>query len=303
LQHSNGATDPIEISIFAWMEDVEFAGLTAAAPATAQMAGEYTSTQGSKKSKKKKPKSQPKPKPKTKKVPVMENTSGKDEYEADGVVSAPAALVEKWAGYFTEVPYIGKFAKATQIAGGAVKSIASLFGFSKPAVLTDTAFYRPQYIGNLANTVGADPLHKLTLDPKQELTVDPTTVGLGEEDQMSFGYLVKKEAWIDRFNWNTATTQNTGLLYSIQVHPLIAPTFVTESQSVQCMTPVGFVTMPFRYWSGSLRYRFQIVASQYHRGRLLFVFEPSLATAGTVADTNDRYSHIVDIAEERDVTF
>jgi hypothetical protein len=128
---------------------------------------------------------------------------------------------------------------------------------------------------------------------------------LGDEDQMSFGYLVKKEAWIDFFNWNTTTTQNTGLLYSIQVHPMIAPIFLAGANEVpvRCMTPVSFVAYPFKHWSGSLRYRFQIVASQYHRGRLLFVFEPSLATAGTVSDTNDRYSHIVDISEERDVTF
>lgn len=295
LQHSNGATDEVEISIFAWMEDVEFAGLTAAAPATAQMA--VDKIQGSNKTKKRKPKKKAKP--------TFTNISGEDEHKPNGVVSAPAALLADFAGYFTEIPYIGKFAKSTQIASGAVSSIARLFGFSRPAVLTDTAFYKSQPIGNLANTSGADPIFKLTLDPKQELTIDPTTVGLGEEDQMSFGYLIKREAFIDYFNWSTIVAQNTGLLYSIQVHPMIAPIYQTGANDtvVRCQTPLSFVSYPFNNWSGSLRYRFQIVASQYHRGRLLFVYEPTLSTTGTVTDTNDRYSHIVDISEERDVTF
>jgi hypothetical protein len=288
LKHANGATDPVEISIFAWMTNVSFAGLTAQAPATAQSGLE-------KRPKKSKGK---------KKAPKFDGSesSGAGEYKKDGLISGPASTIKAVADYFTEIPYIGPFAKATSIASGAVSSIAKLFGFSRPPILSDTVFVRPQNIGNMANTHGADPIQKLSLDPKQELTIDPGTVGLTPDDQMSFGYLLKRESFIDNFAWNTLTTQNTGLLYSIIVHPKVYPRG-SASPIVRYPSAVGFVAEPFAYWSGSLRYRFQIVASQFHRGRLLFVYEPSPGTAGTVADTNDRFAHIVDISEERDVTF
>ncbi len=283
LQHANSATDPVTISCLAWMEDVKFAGLTAITPSVAQS---MTSE---------KPK-----KSKSKPTLTGEQGKGKDEYKPNGVISGPATTVAAVADYFTEIPIIGTYAKATSMAANAVSDIARLFGFSKPPVLTDTVIVRPQNIGNLSNVIGTDPIQKLSLDPKQELTVDPRTVGLTGEDQMSFGYLTKREAYIDYFNWNTVGTQNTGLLYSIRVHPCIAPVL---SGYAYLQTPLSFVTRPFTHWSGAIRFRFQIVAAQQHRGRLLFVYEPSPSIAGTIADTNDRFAHIVDISQERDVTF
>lgn len=290
LKHANGSTDAVEISIFAWMTDVHFAGLTAEPPSTAQS---ETSTTARKKKKSKK------------KTPKFEGMSKEEagEYKKDGLISGPASTIRDYANYFTEIPYIGPFAKATSIGAGAVSSIAKLFGYSRPPVLQDVQFVRPQNIGGLAYVHGADPIQKLTLDPKQELTVDPGTTGLTPDDQMSFGYIMKREAWIDVFDWQTATTQNTGMIYSILVNPTITPTFQEGGINIKCNTPISMLARPFEYWSGSLRYRFQIVASQFHRGRLLFVYEPSYINLGTVEDTNDRFAHIVDIAEERDVTF
>lgn len=288
LRHANGATDGVEITMFAWMEDAKFAGLTAAAPVVAQSGMR---------------------KRKTKKKPVFKNSKGQDEYKTNGLISTPASTVESYAGYFVNIPYIGMFAKATQIAAGAIGGVAKIFGYSRPAVLSDTEFYRPQPLGNMANYSGADPVHKLSLDPKQELTVDPGTVGLPSDDQMSFAYLIKREAWIDEFIWNlpTESTLDSGLIYSTLVHPRNAPIIqqsaVGGTSDGYTQTPISFVTTPFEYWTGSLRFRFQVVCSQFHRGRLMFVYEPTATALGTIDSTNNRFTHIVDIAEERDVTF
>lgn len=276
LQHSNGSTDPITVSCFAWMEDVTFAGLTNATPSIAQ------DTLGD-----------------------SNTPKQKDEYVKDGIISAPASAISTIASHLSGVPIIGRFARATSMVSGAVADAARLFGFSKPVILADTMYMRPQNVANLSNYSGADPVFKLTLDPKQELTIDPATVGLEGHDQMAFSYIAKREAYIDTFNWNTEGTQNTGLLYSIRVHPGVAPVFLSGATNTYsyCTTPVGFVTRPFQDWTGPLKFRFQIVASQMHRGRLLFVYEPTPSVAGTIVDTNDRFAHIVDINKERDVSF
>lgn len=272
LRHSNGATDPVTISIFAWLEDVTLTGITKYAPVI----------ESNVKSKKK----------------------GKgDEYASGGAISTPASAVAAAAQYFTEIPYIGKFAMATRLGAGAVADIARLFGFSRPAIINDVTIMRPQTTGNMAHYVGGEPLIKLSLDPKQELTVDPSTVGLSGEDQMSIGYLVKKEAWIDVIPW-AQDTLPTFKLYSVRVHPMVAPIDdeVVTGVDRTWQTPLSFASRPFQYWSGSLRYRFQIVCSNMHRGRLLFQYDPHAEAAPLVADFNNRYSQVVDISEMRDFT-
>lgn len=52
-----------------------------------------------------------------------------------------------------------------------------------------------------------------------------------------------------------------------------------------------------------MTYRFSVVASGYHKGRLLFVWEPNIPPGDSFAEppeTNVTYSKIVDIAKERD---
>lgn len=285
LKHANSGTDPVEITMFAWMTNAKFAGLTVGAVAVAQSGVKA---------------------PKKKKTVFKENKN-KDEHRPNGLISAPASTLAQFATYFMNIPYIGKFAKATHISANAVSDVAKIFGFSRPAILTDTQFYRPQPLGNLANYSGADPIMKLSLDPKQELTIDPSTVGLPCDDQMAFSYVTKREAWIDTFFWNLPNNplSSSGCIYTVLVHPHVAPvmTFGTPANTGYCMTPVGHIARPFKFWTGSLRYRFQIVCSQFHRGRLMFVYEPTAANPGSITDTNNRFTHIIDIAEERDVTF
>lgn len=315
LKHSNGGTDPVRITIMAWMTNVTFGGLTAAEPTIAQSSRRPNVTEksnGVKKPKGNRAKQRYDTYKKNggkshKQPPVYNAPPGKDEYEHDGMVTKVASAIAAaadWATPFvSEIPILGPLAMGTSIAANAVSGIASMFGWSRPAVVTDTVFVRPQNIGNLPNTSGADPIIKLTLDPKQELTVDPRTVGLDGEDQMSFGYLARKEAIVDTFAWNSVGTQNEDLLYSIRVHPSLAPCFEIGENFVTVQTPLSFCTAPFQHWSGSLRYRFMIVASQMHRGKLMFVYEPTASETGLITDTNDRFAHIVDITEERDVTF
>jgi hypothetical protein len=39
-------------------------------------------------------------------------------------------------------------------------------------------------------------------------------------------------------------------------------------------TPVAYMSQMYRYWRGSLKYKFIVVASKFHKGRLRFVYEP-----------------------------
>lgn len=286
LQHNNNATDPLTITVFAWMEDVTLTGLTSTAIAVSQS---EMVVNGSKKKKKGKSRGST--------MPESKNT---DEYQQNGVVSGPASAIANYAAYFTEIPVIGKFARATHIAGGAVADVARLFGFSRPPIIEPPTIMRPQTTGNMAHTMGDDPLFKLTLDPKQELTIDPTTAGLTGDDQMAIGYIAKKEGYVDTFVWNNGQFADRRI-YSIAVHPMVRPIIGSADPYNYTQTPLSFVTLPFARWRGSLRYRFQIVASAFHRGRLAVVYEPSGVPSPDL-NLNTRYVAILDLAEAKDFT-
>jgi hypothetical protein len=66
------------------------------------------------------------------------------------------------------------------------------------------------------------------------------------------------------------------------------------------LTAMAGASMPFKYWNGSLTFRFQIVASAFHRGRLAIVYDPD-ATA-SVREDNVAYTEILDISTNRDFT-
>jgi hypothetical protein len=61
---------------------------------------------------------------------------------------------------------------------------------------------------------------------------------------------------------------------------------------------MAFMVNYFRCWQGSVKFRFQIMKSHYHKGRLLIRYDPR--SFGSTIEYNTNYSRVVDIAEEED---
>lgn len=271
LKHANGADDRVTISVFAWAEDVVLSMPTATNPDTLSPQCEE-----------------------------VELDVQADEY-GEGIISKPASLVSRWAGRLTSIPTIGPYARATEIAAGATAQIAKMFGFSRPAVLQDIVPYKPTLVGNLANVNVPDSVQRLTLDAKQEITIDPRTTGLGSTDEMAIVPLAMRESYVTTFSWpvDGARSQAEDLLWNSEVTPMMYAENDTPALDEIHMTPSCWVTMPFRMWRGSMEFRFQIVASQYHKGRIKIVWDPYYP------ETNEyvtNYTWILDLAEEKDCT-
>jgi hypothetical protein len=288
-------TAPLTIQFFGWLEDVELTGIT-----------DDFLTESSKPIKKQK---------KKKKSDVRIDIKEVDEFQGDGVVSAPASAIAGIAARLTDVPVIGKFAKATQIGANSIAQIASLFGFSNPNLIDKQCVLNHLQLGRMPHTSGNDVCVKLSLDPKNELTIDPSSVGLSNEDEMSFAYVAKREALVCSFTWTTNKVprrigSDAGFLMRAAVHPMLAPiTFEGVTPNIktwQSFTPVGYIAMPFEYWTGSLIFRVQVVCSQFHRGRLGILYTPDFTTYALPAGFGNfpqYYSHIMDISQETDASF
>lgn len=259
LKHANGATANINITVFVWATNVKLS-----IPTVADISG------------------------------ITPQAGTMDEY-GTGPVSGVASAVGAAAGALSRIPYIGKYARATEMMASGMSKIATLFGFSRPAIIADYTDMHPAWVGRIANCSGGDTVAKLSVDPKQELTIDPSVMGLSGVDELSITYLAGKESYLTQFPWTVARVANDAL-FSMRVGPVC-----TIQSALYYFPAVTYATLPFKYWRGTMVYRFQIVASGFHKGRLLVVWDPYAQTGGP--ETNVQYSKIVDLSDERDFTF
>lgn len=259
--NNSSATDPPIISVFAWAEDVKLSVPTAAPPAT------------------------------------LLPQSGT---ETVGAISGPASAVSRAAGSLSSVPGIGGYAKATQMVATGIGSAAKLFGFSRAPIETPTVTMKPDYTGNLANTDRPENISKLTIDSSQEVTIDPTVTGIAMGDELSIGSIAAKETYLTQFTWDFSQTADTSLFH-IAVNPLLHG-LVPGYSVTRAIYPTAleFASIPFRYWKGSLKFRFEVIASKFHKGRLRLMYDPKQIPV--VTDFNKNYQTILDLDSGTDLT-
>jgi len=268
LKHANGATDVVTISVFAWAENVSMSVLTSVDQDT-----------------------------------LTPQSGEVEEANNKGMISGPATSVAKFAAYLSGVPYIGPFATATEIGAGAVAAMAKIFGYCRPNITKAPEPFRPTPFSSLAVTNVPDNAQKLTVDDKQELTIDPRISGLGGVDPLNIREIAKRESYLTTFTWPIGAAPDT-MLWNARIDPV---TWAEDTgPPVSYHFPAcAFAALPFQYWKGSMKFRFQIVASSFHKGRLKIVYDPNYIannTYLTYSEYNTNYLKIVDIAEEQDFT-
>ena len=265
LKHANGADDKATISVFAWAEDVQLSVLTSNDTNTI--------------------------------VPQSgEECHEIDQANKDGVISGPATKVAKMMSKMSIAPVIGPYASATADVANSVAGMAKLFGYSRPNVTKDAELYRPVAFSNLATTTVPDAPIKLTVDDKQELSIDPRIAGLDGHDPMDILTIAKRESYLTTFNWNVGTGPES-LLWNARVSPVL---WNTDGFTTAIMLPAcAAAALPFEKWTGTINFRFQIVCSTFHKGRIKVVYDPNFVDEN---EYNTMYTEVIDIADKTDFT-
>lgn len=230
-----------------------------------------------------------------------------DEY-GEGPVSLPASALAAAASALTRLPIIGKFARATEIGAGAVSKMASLFGYTNVPVIADVHSFVPANAPHLASTQIGQPVQKLTVDPKQELSIDSSFHSLGNADELALSYLKKKESYFGSTSWTTTDTAGTQL-FNMRINPNLDSNIpLTNTSSVQVgsrsyQVPLSYFSRMFQYWRGDIKVRVKVVCTKFHKGRLKISYDPVADISVTDPPENVVYTQILDIGEHDDVTF
>lgn len=240
LQSANGVTGTgVSVSVYAWAEDVKLSGPSIGLAVQAD---------------------------------TMEVQA--DEY-GQGPVSRVSSAVSKVAGRLKTVPVIGQFATATELGASAVSTVAKLFGFTNVPVIEDTVSMRSDPFPKLATTEIGYPIEKLTIDSKNELTIDGSALGLPPGDEMAISTIVQKSSYLASTTWDTATAVDT-ILFTSVVTPVLMDQDTTSALGTKLYTtPMAWVSNLFNNWRGDIIFTFKVVASPFHKGRLRISFDPS----------------------------
>lgn len=222
----------------------------------------------------------------------------KDEY-GEGVISKPASAVAYVASKLTDLPIIGPFARATTIGASAISSIASIFGFTNVPVIADTMPYRSTPFPQFSSPDISYPVEKLTLDPKNELSIDPRVAGLPGEDELVIANLVKKESYLTSFAWSTTDTTSTILFTSVVTPNAFDTTGGTNPKLY--LTPMAWVGAMFQAWRGDIIFKFTFVASQYHKGRVRISYDPVGNIIADPDSTSVVFTEVVDLSKDTEV--
>jgi hypothetical protein len=266
LQHCNGGTDPISISIFAWAEDVSLS-----VPTSLNMSG----------------------------LIPQAGMDEIDEANAKGFISGPATAMAKTAKSLQNIPALTSYATTAEAALKMTAAAAKLLGYARPPVTKSPDPFLPANMSSLANVTVPDMVNKLTVDDKQALGMGSDITGVESSDPLTIASIAGRESYLTTFTWPTSATTDQ-LLFNIRVHPTLHDVDSSGVQDALHLTAMAVAAAPFEYWTGTINVRFQIVASAYHKGRLRVAYDPNYMDL--TPEFNVNHQEIVDITEKQDFT-
>ncbi len=121
-----------------------------------------------------------------------------------------------------------------------------------------------------------EPLHALRLDAAGT-TQHP--VGCAPDEDMTVSSIASRYGLIRRVQWKKDHAKGS-LLLQLDADPFVEQRIEgTNPISLYWFAPVGVVSSMFMQWRGSLEYRFDIIASQFHTGRLIVGYVPGLTAS------------------------
>lgn len=289
---ANGVSSvTLPIQIFAWMSEVEVMGPTSS---VAMQSGKSQVI----KMKKKKDINLGKAPTNTNE---FKNTTISDTASAIAIGSTQAAGILASCG----LPALAPFALGVAEAASGVSTLASLLGFTNTPLIEPTKTFKAQPLSQLASPEISGPLERLSMDPQNGITIDNKTVGLGNDDNMMINSMACKDSYLTKFTLSDGDV-NGETKFTSRVTPCLwaqgtNPTYGYKRYNMLPMFNIGSL---FTYWRGDIIFTFDIVATQYHKGRIKISFDPNngFGASGTSDSYTTNFTRIVDIGKDKEVS-
>jgi hypothetical protein len=148
----------------------------------------------------------------------------------------------------------------------------------------------------------------LSLTPPR-LSTDPG-VTWDSSSETSFAQIGGRETFIGQVVWNTDSRSNS-MLFNLRCSPFHGITVGAGITAEHHVTPAAYVGLPFSMWRGTCKYRFEVISSNMHRGKLRVVYDSAYSVRpdeynlnySSIIDIGSQTEHIAKIGWSQDTTF
>lgn len=239
-------------------------------------------------------------------------STGSDSWQVSNTApgNPPSLFSEPQAGIFSFfqglISRILPTQRTMDVLGRVVGTLGAIAALDKPGVPISGEPMLRQAMPHYAYAEDVEPVSTLALYPSHNTECDLSTF-VTDQDEMSLDYLTQKMTAYDGFTWQTSNAAGTRL-YIAPLSPM--PEFVgtTSSPPMAVGSAVypsllSYVSSDFNYWTGGLKYRFQIAPTRFHQGRIFISLclddyvPASAVVAMTLAQATSQYGAYVDLAD------
>jgi hypothetical protein len=221
-----------------------------------------------------------------------------DDMKLEGHVSFPEITAKVRSGVADIVGTVGAVVSAGFTLAKIVAPVAVMFA-DKPDT-TEVIHPGKVDFNNFASTDGVDTSRSLGLSMSNR--VKPILwMDSNVSDSYSLTNIVGVPGLIDQF---VITDSSLNLVANYRVSPFNVPVdfFLTNTADIY-HTPLSYISSFFEFWSGTIRFHFQVIASSFHSVRLrvawtpapAFVKKTSLPAAQDPLDLSSVINRVVDI--------
>jgi len=218
--------------------------------------------------------------------------------EFDYKPSQIASSVAKASGSLSRVPIIGPYMKATSAVATGFSKVASALGFTNVPNMDTVNAMKPQPFPHNSTCEVSVPIDRSSVDPKNEVSIDPRTVGLDGKDELSITNIACRECYI-----GSAILSSTDGVDALTLVSRVSPSLIYQASanSVINFTPMGYLSTMFQAWRGDIIFRFKFICTRFHKGRVRISFDPINDISATVPDYTSIFNEVVDIGAEQDL--
>jgi hypothetical protein len=224
-----------------------------------------------------------------------------------GSIGRGIANILPWVG-------LGWLSSPARSLSNAAEGILKHLGYSKPSIEAPVTRIKQAPTQYFFNSDGADTSHKLGLSATNALTQYTGWAGT-DDDEMQISHIAARPCYMTSFTWNSTQVadlqifqQATGPLWTQTVNAQVTNAYARTVS----MPLLAKLASMFSVWScttgdnpGGFLFRFHVVKTQYHSGRLRISFSPydyaDSATKQNMPGYNN--TEVIDLSAGTDFTY
>lgn len=186
------------------------------------------------------------------------------------------------------------------------KGQSNTSSMDKPADTSDPVRFVRQPLQYMSHNVGVECLDRLALNPSSQSICTFDHFG-STVDEMSIKYLTTLPTFDQTQSWTTGMGDGTNI-YNRLVGPNtwtisgpdLSGAVGTNPTFRYNPTLFEYVSMPYAFWRGGIKFRFTITASKFHTGRLWIAMSYGTSTPpSSLAQALNQYGVVIDLQDQQ----